>query len=93
MSDIQFIDGLIVKAPRPGAPDFVKASVSIRREELITWLQAQSGDWVNAQVKESKKGAWYCAVDDWKPDGAKGDKPAKKEAPKQAAMADDDIPF
>lgn len=30
-SDIEFVDGLIVKAPHERAPDFVKASISIKR--------------------------------------------------------------
>ena len=33
--DIEFPKGLIVKKPRDGAPDFVIASISIKREELI----------------------------------------------------------
>ncbi len=69
MSDKKFIDGLIVKAPNPGAPDYVKARLSIKRTDLIAWLQAQNGDWINADIKESQGGKWYCAVDDWKPEG------------------------
>src|SRR5690606_1221693 len=76
-NETQFIDGLIVKAPNNGAPDYVKAKLSIRREELIGWLQSQDGDWINVEVKESKGGKWYAAVDTWKPEqggGSGGDR-------------------
>mgnify|MGYP001550948981 CR=1 FL=1 len=44
MSDIQYINGLIVKAPNDRAPEYVKAKLSIKRAELIEWLQGQTGD-------------------------------------------------
>ena len=93
-NETQFIDGLIAKAPNSGAPDYVKAKLSIRREELIGWLQSQDGDWINVEVKESKGGKWYAAVDTWKPDG--GDRPRQERAAKPAPageFTDDDFPF
>jgi hypothetical protein len=104
-SDPKFIDGLIVKAPNERAPDYVKAKLSIKREELIAWLQSQTGDWINADVKVSQGGKWYAAVDDWKPEGntsgsgSRGGAP-QRERPQRATnpapaddFADDDIPF
>jgi hypothetical protein len=90
--DIQFVDGLIVKAPRDGAPDFVKAAISIKRDELIGWLQCQSSEWVNLDVKEAKSGKWYAAVNTYKKDDA----PARKEPTRErqpASDLDDDLPF
>ena len=49
---MEFIDGLFAKAPHPNAPDFVKAKISIKREELINWLNNRSDEWVNIDVKE-----------------------------------------
>jgi hypothetical protein len=95
-SENEFINGLIVKAPNDNAPEYVKAKLSIKREELIAWLQAKEGEWVNADVKVSQGGKWYCAVDNWKPNGARseGSKPRQESKP---AVADDfidsDIPF
>lgn len=66
-NETEFVDGLIVKAPRDGAPDFVKASISIKREELAAWLAGRDGEWVNVDVKESKGGKWYAAVNNYKP--------------------------
>lgn len=99
----KFIDGLIVKAPHERAPEYVKAKLSIKREELIAWLQQQDGEWVNADVKVSQGGKWYAAVDDWKPNqgggsgGSRGGAP-QRERPQRATndadpFKDDAIPF
>lgn len=67
--DPGFVDGLIIKAPRPGAPDFVKGSISIKRAELVEWLNARpSEEWINVDIKESRGGKWYAQVNTWKPD-------------------------
>ena len=92
MSDIEFVDGLIVKAPHPNAPDFVKASISIKVEDLGKWLRAKykAGDteWINVDVKESKGGKWYAAVSTFKPK----EKPDPKNNPVDDGL-DDDIPW
>ena len=107
MSDVQFVDGLMVKKPHQNAPDFVKAGLSIKREDLIKWLQGQSGEWINIDVKESKKGSWYAQVNDWQPQGNQseqgggqpqqpqaGEQPAPPEDMKREAPSDiDDIAF
>lgn len=99
MSDIEFVEGLSAKAPRQNAPEFVKASLSIKREALITWLQQRDGEWVNADVKEAKSGKWYVAVDAWKPNSDKSDRPAQHQESKPAhadasnGFPDDEIPF
>lgn len=102
MSDLEFVDGMIIKAPRPGAPDFVKASISIKRVELIAWLQTREDEWVNVDVKAAQSGRWYCAVSTWKP---KGDlrapdmgstivhQSAPKPKPAEVGFEDDKIPF
>lgn len=98
MSDIKFIEGLSFKAPHERAPEYVKAKGSIQREKLIAWLTAQTGDWINFDIKVSQGGKWYPAIDDWKPEGQRQEKPAPRSAPKrEAAPADDfgdaEIPF
>lgn len=89
--EIEFVDGLLVKAPHPKAPDYVKASISIKVEDLGKWLRAKyksGNEWVNIDVKESKGGKWYAAVSTFKPEK----KEEKKPAGKFDDMADD-IPF
>ena len=91
MSDNKFIDGLIVKAPHEKAPDFVKGSISIKRENLITWLADQKGDWINADIKVSKEGKWYVAVNDWKP--AAAPEPSQPDSSQFDGFDDSDAPF
>ena len=68
MADIEFVDGLMVKAPREGSPDFVKGSISIKRADLGNWLRAKQDEWINVDIKVSKSGKWYAAVNNWKPE-------------------------
>lgn len=86
---IQFVDGLIVKAPHGNAPDFVKASISIKVADLGMWLREKhkaGEEWVNVDVKESKGGKWYAAVSTFKP--------KEKDAPSRKEKDDEDsIPF
>ena len=100
MSDeIEFIDGLMFKEKHQNAPDFVICKLSIKREELIAWLQAKDGEWINGDIKRSKQGKLYAAVDNWKPDRGKSQTPAERQqqsAPQQAPLEDidgDSIPF
>lgn len=85
MSEVEFPGGLFAKAPHEKAPEYVKAKLSIKREELIAWLQGKDGEWINLEVKENKSGKWYIAVDNWKP---KGEQPPATSGEFQ----DDDLP-
>ena len=87
MSEVQFVDGLMVKKPHQNAPDFVKANLSIKREDLINWLQGQSGEWINVDVKESKKGSWYAQVNDWQPAGGQNGGQQGQNQPKTQSDA------
>jgi hypothetical protein len=82
--EIEFVDGLLVAAPHEKAPDFVKARIAIKVEDLGKWLREKykAGEqWVNIDVKESKGGKWYASVSNFK----KEEKAAKQD--------DADIPF
>ena len=95
-NDTKFINGLIVKAPNERAPEYIKARISIKREELIAWLQTEQGEWINADIKVSQGGRWYAAVDDWKPNGQGGkqrQEPARRPAPPAPTFTDDDLNF
>ncbi len=104
MTDPKFISGLIVKPKHERAPEYVLCKLSIKRAELIAWLQHQEGEWINADIKQSQAGKLYAQVDDWKPEGRRQDgpprpgrRPPERQAPQQSApmddFADDDIPF
>ena len=75
----EFVDGLIAKKPRDTAPEWIKCNISIKRADLILWLEQKEGDWINLQVSEAKSGKWYAEVDNWQPtkkasgnDGSRG---------------------
>ena len=87
MSEVEFIDGLMVKEPRV---DFIKASLSIKREELIAWLQGKDDEWINADVKVGKSGKWYVAVNNWKPESQPHSPPPIAQ---QGLEDDPEIPF
>jgi len=93
MADIEFVNGLNVKAPRDGAPEFVKAAISIKVADLSVWLHnkmKEGAEWVNVDVKESKGGKWYAAVNTYKPKEGSAPKPTGKPADD---IDSDSIPF
>lgn len=87
----KFVPGLFAKAPHERAPDFVKASLSIRVKDLGNFLREQNKageEWVNIDVKEARSGKWYAAINDFKPEQRQ--EPAQNSAQDDF---DDDIPF
>ena len=95
-----FADGLFVHEPKTNAPDFVKGSLSIKLEEFIPWLQNQqqelqkkdhSDGWLRLDIKESRSGKWYCAVNDFVPSPEYG---STRSTPSAAGESEDDkLPF
>ena len=94
--EIEFVDGLIIKAPNPKAPDFVTAQISIKVEDLGKWLREKykaGEEWVNIDVKVAKSGKWYAAVSNFKKE-EKAQEPRKGGSSKVGgADLSDDIPF
>ena len=68
MSESKFLNGLIFKLPNQQAPDFIKGSLSIKRQELIDELSKMSDEWINLDLKVSKEGKAYAQINMWKPD-------------------------
>lgn len=74
MSDSELIGGFFYKEPRNGAPDFVRGSISIKIEDFREWFKNHlksnpDEEWVNIDLKISRQGKPYAAVNTWKPDG------------------------
>ena len=92
MSDIEFVNGLTIKVRSENAPDYVLANGSIKREQLIEWLQGRGEEWINWQAKLSKGGKPYVAVDNWKPKEG-GQSEPKQKAQEQSFADDSEIPF
>jgi len=89
-----FVNGLIFKRPRNGAPEFVKGSLAIKVDELIAFLnQHKKADgWVNATLKESKGGKLYFELDTWtKTIGEKAGEETKKVVEQEINASE--IPF
>lgn len=78
-----FVDGMIVKE----APvDFIVAKVSFKVEDMVKFLnENMNNGWVNVDIKTSKGGKMYAALNDWKPEG-------KAETSKTEEV-EDDLPF
>jgi hypothetical protein len=89
MADIEFVNGLMVKAPHERAPDYVKASISIKVSDLTEWLQGRTEEWVNLDVKAAKSGKWYAAVNTFKKQSAS----APTKSAKGGDDLDSDVPF
>lgn len=91
----EFIDGLFVKNPREGTPDFVKGSLSILVDKFTPYLKskANSKGYVNIDLLESKEGVLYAKLNDWKPSGEAKSEPAEKEMKKDEEVKIENIPF
>lgn len=61
-----FPQGIRYYAPHENAPDWVKGTIELTRDELLEWLHKQ-GDKIKLDIKESKEGKMYLAVNDYKP--------------------------
>ncbi len=102
-NDIEFVNGLIVKAPHERAPDFVKAQISIKVADLGIWLREKhkaGEEWVNVDVKVAKSGKWYASVSQYKKEHSENDKARGQEIQqeqrarsKDIVDIDSDIPF
>lgn len=97
----EFINGLVAKKPNDKTP-WIKCKLSIKREELMTFLANKEGEWININICESKKdpSKLYAEVDNWKPTA---EQKAKEEdevrgyhypTPEEKGLpAIDDLPF
>jgi len=93
--ETEFVPGLFVKAPHPKAPDFVKAAISIKVEELGQFLREKykaKEEWVNIDVKVSRNGKWYAAVSNFKKE-EKPQEPARGSSKVGGGSIEDDLPF
>ena len=93
--DITFVDGLIFKKPAENAPDFVIGKLSVKLKEFFEFAKLhQSEGWLNAEIKVSRAGKPYIALDTWKPA-----KQEEQQVPEQQGFdpdtgtGSDEIPF
>tara|TARA_R110002050_G_scaffold284421_1_gene433581 strand:- start:337 stop:609 length:273 start_codon:yes stop_codon:yes gene_type:complete len=77
--------------PKKGDVDFVKCKLGINKKQFVEWYKQQDKDeeWINIDIKVSKKGNWYAEKNNWKPDQDKN----KPNNNAQVEGDDDTIPF
>ena len=85
-----FVNGMIIKKPNDNAPEWVKAKMSIKLDDFKGWIggfvKANPDDeWINIDIKESKKGNLYAERNTYKAE--------KKDSAAPAAKETDDIPW
>jgi len=72
--DKNLAKGLFFKK-NPNRPEFIEAQVSVKTEDFIEWLRANtdSKGWCNIDVKPSKNkpGTFFLERDEWQPTKAK----------------------
>ena len=67
MEKTEFVSGLYAYNPHEKAPDFIKASLSVRRTQFIEWLNSKSDEFVKIDILESKdKTKWYASLNTYK---------------------------
>lgn len=93
MSEKEFVAGLFAKAPHERAPDFVKASLSIKRADLGNWLRGKSDEWINIDIKQSQGGKWYAEVNTFVPKASNDDSHTPKKTELTGYEVYDDVPF
>ena len=70
MSDVEFPDGMYAAKPVSNRPEWIKAVIDIKLEDAIQFLEqqkAQGETRIQLEVRESKGGKFYAAIDRWKP--------------------------
>ena len=72
-TEMVFPEGMIGQEPHPNAPDFIKAQVSIKREDFMAWLNDREEEWLRFDIKESRGGKWYCSLNTFEPKSGGGD--------------------
>jgi hypothetical protein len=86
------LNGLIVKNPKDGAPDFVIGAASFKVEEFIQSLRDNDKNgWVNINLKRSREGKLYAELDTWEPQG--GTRTTQPRPAQPAPAESDDLPF
>lgn len=72
MADKIFVNGMIFKRPKEGAPDFVKGSISVKVSDFGAFMvEHENNGWINIDLKSSKEGKLYLELNTWKKEDKK----------------------
>ena len=62
-----FPEGFIYKKPHPKAPNWIKGTISIKKNDFIAFLEQQEGEWITIDICESKdKSKLYPVLNQWR---------------------------
>jgi hypothetical protein len=92
MSEQTFAKGFYFDDPHAKAPDFVIGKVSVKVQDAIAFLQQHQNNkgYVNLDIKRSREGKPYMALDTWQP--SQQSQAQRPEAEPQKAY-NDGLPF
>jgi hypothetical protein len=81
MAETIFVDGMRFEIPNEKTPEWIKGKISVKVSSLIPFLQAHQSEkgWVNIDLKKSKGGTFYLALNTYK----KGDTSKNASQPKE----------
>ena len=101
-NDVIFAQGMFLQERDERTPDFILGKFSFKVDEFIAFLQQhrnQAG-YVNVDLKASKAGKKYLALNDWKPQGQdqqqapqQAQQPAAPQQPQQCQPQQDNLGF
>ena len=96
MNNIEFMEGFFAAKPRKGKPDWIKATVDVDLDSAIAFLEKKKSDGeqkIQFEVRESKGGKFYAAIDHWTPDSGADSAPKLHAVSAPTNIAAEDIPF
>ena len=74
MAEKKFAQGFIFKLPSLKAPDYVKGSLSVKQDDAISFINANSKNgWLNLDLLVGQSGKPYVAVNEWQRENAAQD--------------------
>jgi uncharacterized radical SAM superfamily Fe-S cluster-containing enzyme len=70
--ETKYPKGIFIDKPRDGAPEFVRARLSIKAEDAVAWIKEVVNEkgYVNVDILNGDKGL-YLKHNDWKPEEKK----------------------
>lgn len=81
MSDNKFAQGIYIEERNAKTPAFVIARLSLKRAEVIAWLQTLDDEYVKIDCMLSKGGKPYAKVNNYVSGQKKEAKPVEQSAP------------
>jgi len=75
MSNLIFANGIYLQKKTEKTPDFIKIRLSFKSKDFVAFLKEHTNEngYCNIDLRESKDGKRYFALNDWKKDDTKSD--------------------